>query len=366
MSQKCILIALHRFEVGGAETQALYLARYLQEKGYQVHVGAFGDETGLGIEKFTQAGISTLHWGFQEKLLLNPEPTLKGGLIKLKYLFKLIKSVKTLSPDIIISFTYPPNVIFGRWKKWFNCTKVFWNQRDISIGFTGHPWEEFSLRNTDVFISNSETGAKYIEEKTDCKVHVIPNYIDAYQFKNSRDFEKSDLLKVLMIGNIHANKNHIRLLDDWKDVVKIIPNARLLLAGKFGNEYEKCLNFINEHGLSEYVFLLGQVKDMIGLIEECQIAVFYSHGEGMPNGILEPMAAGLPVLVHRYVWSEELLGKDYPYFLSDQDQEGLVDRIKLMSKKDLIQIGKQNKERAKEKFGIDKSLNPYLDLINEY
>lgn len=364
VKKKCILIAIHRFEVGGAETQALYLAKYLKENGFHVYVGAFGDETGLGVDRFIQEGITTLYWGFQEKLLIDPEPGLKGKLIKIKYLYSLIKQVRNISPYILISYTYPPNLIFGKLKRWFNETKVFWNQRDINIGFKGHTWEKSAINNVDTFISNSITGANYIEGLTRKKVHVIPNYIDVKKFKKPYTDIEPEILKVIMIGNIHANKNHIKLLNDWIDVLKMKPKARLYLAGKFGNEYDRCLKFIQENNLIDHVIFLGQVEDIIRLIENCHIAVFYSHGEGMPNGILEPMAAGLPVFVHRHVWSEELLGKEYPFFLSEKPKEGLAYRIESFEKEKFKEIGAKNRNRAKEKFGVKNSLKIYLDLIN--
>lgn len=365
-SRKRVLIALHRFEVGGAENQALYLAEYLKSKGFEVIVGAFGNETGLGVNRFLDAGIKTVYWGFQEKLLLDSKPGLKSQLIKIKFLFKLINAVRNLSPNVILTFTYPPNVIFGKWKKWLGGVDIYWNQRDINIGFKGHSWEKSAIKNADFLISNSFEGAKYIEKISKKKVHIIPNYVNVNKFGQSIHPNQIESLKVLMIGNIHSQKNHIQLLKDWKDVLEVNPKAKLLLAGKFGNEYEKCSIFTKENNMESSVVFLGQVKDVPSLIQKCHLAVFYSHGEGMPNGILEPMACGLPVLVHRESWSELVLGKDYNFFLSNEKGEKLADRIvELVGKIELlVEIGKLNRKRVSDNFEIKYTLNKYYILIN--
>jgi glycosyltransferase involved in cell wall biosynthesis len=44
------------------------------------------------------------------------------------------------------------------------------------------------------------------------------------------------------------------------------------------------------------VRFLGRIEDVSGLLAAVDVAVLSSRSEGMPNAVLEPMAAGLPVV----------------------------------------------------------------------
>ena len=76
-----ILIALHLYSAGGAERQALYLAKGLKENGYRITVIAFGEGKGLAWDRFQSAGIHCIALGFREKLILGKKSGLKEKLL---------------------------------------------------------------------------------------------------------------------------------------------------------------------------------------------------------------------------------------------------------------------------------------------
>ncbi|MBI4581102.1 MAG: glycosyltransferase [Planctomycetes bacterium] len=51
-----------------------------------------------------------------------------------------------------------------------------------------------------------------------------------------------------------------------------------------------------EHGLGAHVRLVGQRQDVPGLLKAADLFLFCSRTEGLPNSLLEAMAAGLPVV----------------------------------------------------------------------
>ncbi|MEL7501850.1 MAG: glycosyltransferase family 4 protein, partial [Cyanobacteria bacterium J06554_6] len=46
----------------------------------------------------------------------------------------------------------------------------------------------------------------------------------------------------------------------------------------------------------------------------CDLSVFSSAKEGVPNGILEPMAAGKAIVASKITGNRQALGEQYKYF----------------------------------------------------
>jgi glycosyltransferase involved in cell wall biosynthesis len=366
--KKRVLIAIQRFAVGGAETQALILAEFLQEKGYVVWVGAFGDELGEGLLRFKEKGIATIHWDFQEKLVLNPEPTLKGRGLKWRSIIYLILKVRKLKVDVIFPFTYPPNLIFCSYFHWMGAKKCFWNQRDMGINFSNKNLEVEAINRATGIISNGNSGKTFLQKFTKRPISIIHNGIDCKDYNIQAAFKKDSIIRIVKVGNLHGNKDHLTVLRAWKKVLDSLggkQQVELLFAGKFLNTYEEIRGFIDHNDLNQSVKLLGEVSNIPLLLSTCDIAVFSSKAEGLPNGILEPMAARLPVVATQIEGSMEALGKDYPFLFDGNSIDDLVEYLlKLIRNQELRQqIGNGNQERVETNFSKSKMGNAFMNLL---
>ncbi|PZX49802.1 glycosyltransferase involved in cell wall biosynthesis [Algoriphagus ratkowskyi] len=362
--RKKILIALHRFVVGGAETQALYLAKELRNNGFEVIIGAFGTEVGEGLDRFKHEDFTCVRWGFQEKLILYPAKTISGFIRKWRYTWLLINKVRSLGIDIVIPYTYPANFVFCRWFKRMNVKRAFWNQRDEGRQFLGSSFEKRVLRNASHIITNSLEGYQFLNQFTSEPIHLIPNGIDVNKFTSSDHHQSSK--NVVMIGNIHGYKDHITLIHAWQIVAQQFPEYKLLLAGRAGDTFEVCEKFVIDLKLQESIRFLGVVSDISSLLSNCSIAVFSSNNEGVPNGILEPMAASLPVVSTNIQGAKEALGEKYPFLVESGNSNqfaGFI--IRLLSDPDLRkEIGSNNRIRLQQNFSIAKMTKGYIHLLN--
>lgn len=365
-SNKRILIALHRFAVGGAETQALYLAEHLKENGYEVIVGAFGSEEGFGLQRFKRAGIDTIHWGFQEKLILYPEKGLIGKVRKYRFLIKLISKIRGLKIDTIVPFTYPPNMIFCQWFEKMNVRQCFWNQRDLGIGFNSSGSETFALEKSSKVISNSRAGIVFLNRFTTKEIILIHNGIKSSEPLVNHDRE-SKKIRVVMVANIHSNKDHLTLLKAWKSIIKKIgtEKAELILAGRKADTFPNLLEFVEKNELEKTIEFSGEVDDVSSLLATCHIGILSSRKEGLPNVVLEYMASGLPIVASDIPGNREVLGENYFFLTNPDSSENFSDRIiDLIDDPELrFKIGKRNQIRVKTEFSIDKMAEAYLSLI---
>tara|TARA_R110002020_G_scaffold82873_1_gene205398 strand:- start:2929 stop:4044 length:1116 start_codon:yes stop_codon:yes gene_type:complete len=361
-----ILIALHRFAIGGAETQALYLAGFLKQEGYQVTIGAFGDEIGEGYLRFSRLGLTTVHWGFQEKLILSPTQNLSGLLRQYYYSRKLILQVKRIGIYTIIPFTYPANSIFCRWFKRMGAKKCFWNQRDEGRFFKGDSFDIDCLNKATSIVSNSLEGSNFLKSFTQRNIKVIHNGV-MIMHGSSTASDYGSKISVVKIANLHSYKDHFTLLKAWRIVVERFgsDNVQLLLAGSKLDEFSRLSAFVSENNMGSNVSFLGEVKDVNSLLLSVQLAVFSSYNEGIPNGVLEPMAAGLAVVATNCLGAQEALGVDYPFLVASKDHESFAKKIiELIENRFLSnRIGRKNKKRIADSFSMARMCNQYLELI---
>ncbi|MDO9553106.1 glycosyltransferase family 4 protein [Rhodonellum sp.] len=361
---KKILIAIPRFNIGGAETQGLYLANELKKRGYQVVIGAFGFETGEGYSRFIQSGLECIRWGFQEKIILTPQNGVAGCIRKYRYTLKLLLKVRSMNIDYIIPFTYPTNIIFCAWHQWMKVKKCVWNQRDNGIMFNGTRAEIQSLNNSSNIVSNSLDGLRFLELFTKSKIIHIPNGIDPNLFVPLKNGTKSK--KVIMIGNIHGNKDHLTVIKAWKLVLVKFPDFQLIFVGENGSKFDESYALAKELGIQNSVDFKGLIKNIPGILSECCLAVFSSLNEGLPNAVLESMAAGLAVVASNIQGTKEALGNNYEFLVEPQNHMIFAESIiRLLGNEQLREkIGGENLLRVSSNFSIKSMVDRYENLLN--
>jgi glycosyltransferase involved in cell wall biosynthesis len=144
------------------------------------------------------------------------------------------------------------------------------------------------------------------------KLRVIRNGVDIKRFQVSSerevlfpDVENGKL--IVLLGNMRSDvKGHPWLIAAAPAVLREFPSTRFVLVGD-GEARESFANQVAELGLSRNFLFLGRRSDIPQILASCDIAVLPSRSEGLPNAVLEYMAAGLPVVVSRVGGSEELV-----------------------------------------------------------
>jgi len=280
-----VVFVLGNLELGGAERQALILARYLSEREEaDVEVWGF-DRAGPVADICEQHGI-------------------KWRVVPCE-LWTVARLLRQVRPDILLPYTLIPNVVCGLMWQRTGARLCVWNQRDEGIFTLDAKSQHRAAQQTPLFISNSHAGARYLIEKLNVdptKVRVIPNGIEITQPQTDRSAWRKRLeieettFVACMVANLHANKDHATLLKAWAVVVKSKPDAVLVLAGRHYGAYESLIELTNELGIAGNVRFAGQVSDVAGLLSAVDLGVFSSRSEGCPNGVLECMAAGLAVV----------------------------------------------------------------------
>lgn len=134
------------------------------------------------------------------------------------------------------------------------------------------------------------------------KVYLLNNAIDVDKFKYDEKLRKEkrkelnisdDEIVIGHIGRFVTVKNHMFLIDIFKEVYKRNKNSVLLLAGD-GPLKEKIKRKVEKLGLENKVYFLGQRSDANELYQAMDAFVLPSLYEGLPVVGVEAQAAGLP------------------------------------------------------------------------
>jgi L-malate glycosyltransferase len=99
----------------------------------------------------------------------------------------------------------------------------------------------------------------------------------------------------VIVARLSSEKNHHLLLAAFSDVLRDIPDARLLMAGD-GVYREAVEQEVRRLGLQQRVQVLGVRRDISQLLAACDLFVLSSDREGLPIAVLEAMAAARPVV----------------------------------------------------------------------
>ncbi|MCH5320904.1 MAG: glycosyltransferase family 1 protein [Eubacterium sp.] len=144
---------------------------------------------------------------------------------------------------------------------------------------------------------------KRIIKKSNYKT--IKNGIDINRFvysKHSRDAIRKEFNineNVFVLGNVarfDIAKNHIYLIDIFKELHRINSNTKLLLVGDglLRSEIEQKITAL---GLKNDVILTGVRKDVADILSAMDCFVMPSVFEGLPLSVIEAQASGLPCLL---------------------------------------------------------------------
>lgn len=172
-----------------------------------------------------------------------------------------------------------------------------------------HYKERWLLKKSDKVVALSEMVRKDIihnfgvdADKTvtiynPCYVERINQQMREVVFSASeKDFyEKNRGKIVITAGRLVDQKGHWHLIRSFAEVVKSIPDAKLIILGQGDNrEYLECL--INDLHLNHNVFLYGYKANPYPYMYNADLFAFSSIFEGLGNIIVECMACSLPVI----------------------------------------------------------------------
>ncbi len=173
-------------------------------------------------------------------------------------------------------------------------TKIIARANSAPAGWTKNIFKKFFYKviinlADDVLVNSKDFKTsfyKFFKIKTECIYNPFDKSIIFRNIKkNQSTFKKKKSLKIISIGRLTDQKDHLTLLKASKLINKKC-NPEIIILGK-GNNYKNLRNYIFENNLERNVKLLGYQKNPYVFLKSADILVLTSKYEGLPNVLLE-------------------------------------------------------------------------------
>jgi glycosyltransferase involved in cell wall biosynthesis len=369
-----VLFILPTLGVGGAERQAFLLARELQRnEGASVRIVSVSppDIPLQLIELCEKEGLSwdrfTLRHTYGERML------------QLWDLIRFTRFLRRERPDVLLPYCMFPNIMSALTWRLGGARLCVWNQRDEGRNRVMRVVERMAVGRVNCFISNAEHGAAFLTGElgvASSNVRIVHNGIelptpkrDAGGWRRELGLGDTDFV-ACMVANLHVYKDHETLIAAWAQVVAHLSRAgrraHLLLAGAPGNTSTAIQQQIESNRLSDSVRMLGVVDDVSGLLGAVDVAVFSSFNEGLPNAVLEAMAAGVPVIGTDYAGIREAVGAG-GLLAAPRNSADLAAKIVRLAEDSVLRVrsAAEGRLRVTNEFSVGRMANDTIEIIVE-
>ena len=281
-----LLFLVTNFDRGGAEKIVGRCALGLPRDKYAVHVAALQGRSQAMAGDLRRAGIPVHDLGM----------TCKGDLRILSRLARLLRRERI---RILFTFMFHPTVL-GRVVGWLCRVPVRISSERVMA------WESRGRRLLNRWTVPLATHVMAVSERVAAyaarefrippdRLSTIVNGVDLEHFRPVTRGRDAGPPVIGCTARLHRKNDHASLLRAFSRVSARWPEAELLLVGR-GPEEARLKALAENLGTSTRIHFVGEQGDVAPFLHQMDLYVQASVAEGMPNCVLEAMAAGLPVV----------------------------------------------------------------------
>jgi len=279
-------------EVGGAERVVLDLARAQRAAGHRVAVLTLSNVRGAMAPEFHRV-VETLE----------AVPKWRGTDLTLP--FRLARWFRAHRIEVVHTHNELPLIYGAPGGKLARAAVVHSKHGTVAVSPRAHLLRRTAAKAADLFVAVSEATADVARNAGECapeKLRVVINGTNLSRFPaedGARERIRRELsipanARVLvMIGRLVKEKNHALLLRAVGPLLR--DDRRLMIVGD-GPLRDEIRALVDAATFARYVHMPGGRSDVPALLAAADAWILSSDTEGLPIGLLEAWAAGLPVI----------------------------------------------------------------------
>lgn len=188
------------------------------------------------------------------------------------------------------------------------------------------------------------------------------SFFDKVESKGKFGFSELDLV-LGMVGRIDfLQKGHDFVIKNFKDLRKVLPNAKLLIVGE-GQDDNKLAQIIIENQLEDFIVKIPWQSNLSEVYSALDILVLASKYEGFPIVIIEAMLYLIPILASDISEFKDLLPKEWLYKFNDRNN--FIYRAKNMSINPENSKIMSHKELVMQNYNKDTFEGKLIQIVND-
>jgi glycosyltransferase involved in cell wall biosynthesis len=349
----------NRFGHGGTEHQFAELVSRLDQSKYNVHVACFS-RTGEFLNRVISAGLPVTE--FMRGRWFSPLTT----WCTLRWM-QFLRSERI---DLLHTFDFHTTVFAALPARLAGLRQLVTSRRNLGTTLNGP--RRWALRRvysqSDCVVANSEAARQDLIASgvPAGLIRVVRNGVDLQRFVSNGHramarrrwgWQEEELL-IGVVANLRPEKGHTTLLNAVPSVIRRFPQAHFLIVGPDPlNQGERLRAMASE--LSPHVSFLGDCSEIPELLAALDVFVLPSLSESMPNGVMEAMSAGRPVIASAVGGCKELVVHgETGILVPPKDPEALATQIVRLLEEPAFRarLGSAARLRADSEFDINQAV----------
>ena len=361
-----VLLLSTSLGMGGADRQILYLARALLEHNYEVRL--------VSMTPLEEMGRQALAQGLPITSL-----DMTRGRADWQAFQRLVRLLREWQPHLLTSFMYHANMLGRLAGKWTGVPLIVTSIRSERTGNASRDWlMRVSNWMDHCSTTNSQEVANSLRQRgllSAGKLRVIPNGVDVAALtapagEGSRIRRELGITPTefvwLAVGRLLPQKDYATLLEAFQPLAPA--PARLLIAGR-GPLLDELQERAQRLGIASQVSFLGVREDIAALLAAADGFVLSSAWEGMPNVVMEALAAARPVVATRVGGVPELVetGKS-GVLVQPRDPTALsqaMGQLMTLPVEQRRQMGLSGRNHVAAHFGLEAMADRWMTLYRQ-
>jgi L-malate glycosyltransferase len=284
-----VAVFLTRFEPGGTERQMTELIRRLDPNRFTVHVACFHRE-GAWLPRIAERAASITEFPID-------------GFARARTLAQLAAFARWCRREqiaVVQTCDLYANIFGLPGARLAGVPVRIGSRRELNPDKSAGQirLQRLAYRSATKVVANSSAARTVLEQEGVAResIAVIPNGVDAASFpKRSHETATRPARTIITVANLRPEKSHETLIAAVALLAADLPGLQLQIVGD-GPRRETLEANVRAAGLDRRVSFLGHREDIPELLAQADVFVLPSQSEAFPNGAIEAMAAGLPVI----------------------------------------------------------------------
>lgn len=363
-----VAFCIDNMNPGGTELNALRTAPHLLAAGVELSVFCLSDSGPL-LERYGALGVRVDALPLRS---LYGRSALAAGR-------KMRRIVKDRGIGIVHAHDFYSNIFAGPWVRSagarFIASRRWWE----GPASRAQRWaNRASYLLADRIVANAPRIAALLtdlERVPKGRVVVIPNFVDDVAFDQppagwvdriAHELALPEERVVIgVVANLSAIKDHATLLTAVASLALEHPSLHVVLVGNDGGSRAGLERLSGELGLATRVHFAGHLPNLPSPHHLFDISVLTSISEGMPNSLIEAMAASRPVVATAVGAVPDAVSEGETGFLVPQRNAAVLsERLTSLINDEALRrrLGEAGRVRAEEGHRAPAAIEPLLDV----